>query len=289
MGASDDISPVVPRRRLRTELKRARLDAGQTQGDVATAMDWSLSKLIRIEGGSVGISTNDLKALLRYYQIVDPARTEELINLGKAARDRTWWSDYREKVPSGLLQLIGYESAASARRNFEPLLIPGLLQTEDYARAIIPALDEEISAERVNTLVELRMRRQELVHGAHPPQLYFVLDEAAIRHQTGGPAVMRGQLQHLMKMAERPNVTIEVIPFSAGLHQGMRASFVVLEFPHHSDDDVAYVEDAAGGLVIKEDRDEIQSYREIFEQLRGWSLGPKESLGHIGKLADDIR
>ena len=155
-------------------------------------------------GGSVRISTNDLKALLRYYKIVDPARTDELINLGKAARDRTWWSDYREKAPSGLLQLIGYESAASARRNFEALLIPGLLQTEDYARAIIPALDEEISPERVNTLVELRMRRQELVHGTTSPQLYFVLDEAAIRHQTGGPAVMRGQLQHLMKMPNGP-------------------------------------------------------------------------------------
>lgn len=288
MGASDDISPVVPRRRLRTELKKARLDAGQTQGEVAAAMDWSLSKLIRIEGGTVGISTNDLKALLRYYQIVDDARTEELVNLAKAARDRTWWSDYREKAPSGLLQLIGYESGASARRNFEPQLIPGLLQTEDYARAVIHALDEELSPERVNSLVDLRMRRQELVHGAQPPQLYFVLDEAAIRHQTGGPEVMRGQLQHLMKTAERPNVTIEVIPFSAGIHQGMRGSFVVLEFPDPSDDDVAYVEDTSGGLVIREDRHEIQSYREIFERLRGWSLGPKDSLRRIGQLADDI-
>jgi transcriptional regulator with XRE-family HTH domain len=288
MGASDDISPVVPRRRLRIELKRARLDAGETQGEVAAAMDWSLSKVIRIEAGTVSISTNDLKALLRYYKIVDPARTDELINLGKAARDRTWWSDYREKAPSGLLQLIGYESGASARRNFEPLLIPGLLQTEDYARAVIPALDEGVSQERVNTLVEVRMRRQELVHGANPPQLYFVLDEAAIRRLTGGPEVMRGQLHHLMKMAERPNVTIEVILFSAGIHQGMRGSFVVLEFPHPSDDDVLYVEDTTGGLVIREDRDEIQSYREIFERLRGVSLGPKESLGHIGKLADEI-
>jgi transcriptional regulator with XRE-family HTH domain len=288
MGASDDVSPVVPRRRLRTELKRARLEAGQTQGEVATAMDWSLSKLIRIEAGTVSISTNDLRALLRYYQIVDPARTDELINLGRAARDRTWWSDYRDKATSGLLQLIGYESAASARRNFEPLLVPGLLQTEDYARAIISALDETVSTERVNTLVEIRMRREELVRGANPPQLYFVLDEAVIRHQTGGPEVMRGQLHQLIKTAERPNVTIEVIPFTAGIHQGMRGSFVVLEFPDPADDDVAYVEDAAGGLVIREDRDEIQSYRETFERLRALSLGPRESLELIGWLADDI-
>lgn len=288
MGASDDISPVVPRRRLRTELKRARLDAGQTQSDVAAAMDWSLSKVIRIEAGTVSISTNDLKALLGHYKIVDPVRTDELLALGKAARDRTWWSEYRDVASSGLLQLIGYESAASARRNFEPLLIPGLLQTREYARAVIPALDPGIASDQVDALVEIRMRRQELVDRANPPQLFFILDEAAIRRVTGGLEVMQHQLRHLVEVAEKPNVMIEVLPFAAGLHRGMRGSFVVLEFPDAEDDDVLYVEDAAGGLVSREDQEEIQAYREIFEHLGNVSLKPKETLSHIGRLAEEI-
>jgi transcriptional regulator with XRE-family HTH domain len=288
VGASDDISPVVPRRRLRTELRKARLDAGQTQSDVAAAMDWSLSKVIRIEAGTVNISTNDLRALLRHYKIVDPDHIEELIALGKAARDRTWWSEYRDIATSGLLQLIGYESAASGRRNFEPLLIPGLLQTREYAKAVIHALDEEIPPDRVDALVELRMKRQELVDRSNPPQLSFLLDEAAIRRLTGGAEVMRHQLRHLMKIAEKPNVTIEVVPFSTGVHRGMRGSFVVLEFSDAADDDVLYVENTDGGLVIREDQEEIQNYKEIYERLRGVSLQPKETLGYISKVVDEI-
>ncbi len=288
MGASDGISPVVPRRRLRTELKRARLEARQTQSDVAAAMDWSLSKVIRIEAGTVSISTNDLKALLRHYKIVDRARTSELLALGKAARGRTWWSQYRGKASPGLLDLIGYETAASARRNFEPQVIPGLLQTREYARAVIAALNKGITPDRMDALVELRMRRQELVDRANPPELFFLLDEAAVRRVTGGPDVMRHQLHHLMEVAEKPNVTIDVVPFSAGIRYGMRASFVVLEFPDAADDDVLYREDVEGGLVIREDRKEIQDYREIFDDLERTALKPKETFGHIGKLADEI-
>ena len=288
MGASDGISPVVPRRRLRTELKKARLEARQTQSDVATAMDWSLSKVIRIEAGTVSISTNDLKALLRQYKIVDRARTAELLALGKAARGRTWWSQYRSKASPGLLDLIGYETAASARRNFEPLLIPGLLQTREYARAVIAILNKGVAPDRMDALVEIRMRRQELVDRPNPPELFFILDEAAVRRLTGGPDVMRHQLHHLMEVAEKPNVTIEVLPFSAGVRHGMKTSFVVLEFPDAADDDVLYLEDAEGGLVIREDREEIQAYREIFEDLEKVALKPKETLGHIGKVAEEI-
>ena len=251
-------------------------------------MEWSLSKVIRIETGTVSISTNDLKALLNHYKIVDPARINQLLALGRVARDHTWWSEYRDLAPSGLLELIGYESAASERRNFEPLLIPGLLQTPEYARAVIPALDEGIPPSRVDALVELRMKRQELVDRANPPQLSFLLDEAAIRRLTGGAEVMRQQLHHLIEMAEKRNVTIEVIPFGAGIHQGMRGSFVVLKFPDAADDDVLYVEDLEGGLVIREDQKAIQGYEKIYERLQQVSLKPKEALNYIGKLADEI-
>jgi transcriptional regulator with XRE-family HTH domain len=288
MGPSDDLSPVVQRRRLRTELRKARQDAGQTQEQVALAMDWSLSKVIRIEAGSVGISTNDLKALLRYYKIVDPARTDELIALAKAARERSWWSTYRDVAAPGLLQLIGYESAASIRRNFEPLIVPGLLQTEEYARAVIKGLDDQASADVVNTRVEIRMRRQELVDRANPPELFFILDEAVVRRVVGGKAVMRGQVRRLIEMADRPSVTIEVVPFSAGVHPGLKGSFVVLEFPDPADDDVLYVESPSGGLVSRDDPDEILAYREVFERLRSVSLGLRDSMTYLGKLAEEM-
>jgi transcriptional regulator with XRE-family HTH domain len=287
MGDSDDLSPVVQRRRLRTELRKARLDAGQTQGDVAAAMDWSLSKVIRIEAGTVSISTNDLKALLRHYKIADPERVSELVALGKAARERTWWSQYRDVATPGLLQLIGYESAATVRRNFEPLLVPGLLQTEEYARTVILALNEQVPPSRVDTLVEIRMRRQELLERANPPELFFILDEAVIRRVAGSPGIMRRQLRHLVEAAERTNVTIEVLPFTAGIHQGMRGSFVVLEFSDPADDDVLYAEDSNGGLISRDTPEEILAYREVFERLRNVSLGAKDSSAYIGKLAEE--
>lgn len=288
MGASDDPSPVVQRRRLRTELRKARQDAGLTQEQVALAMDWSLSKVIRIEGGQVGISTNDLKALLSYYKITDAARTDELIAVARAARERAWWNMYRDVASPALLQLIGYESAVAIRRNFEPLLIPGLLQTEEYARALYKGVDDRIPIERVDTLVEIRMRRQELLDRTSPPLLFFILDEATVRRSAGGGGVMRNQIRHLIDMADRPNVTIEVVPFSAGLHPGLRGSFAVLEFPDAGDDDVLYMENPQGGVINREAQEEVVAYRETFEHLRRISLGPEGTITFLRQVADDL-
>jgi transcriptional regulator with XRE-family HTH domain len=280
---------VVQRRRLRTELRKARQDAGLTQEQVAVAMDWSLSKVIRIEAGSVGISTNDLKALLRHYQLDDPELTSELVALARAARERSWWSVYRDFAPPGLLQLIGYEAASFIIRNFETLLVPGLLQTEDYARAVVQPLEDGATAERVNTSVEIRMRRQEQLDRDDPPLLFFILDEAVVRRLIGGKDVMRRQIRHLIEMAARPNVTIEIVPFSAGTHPGLRGPFVIVEFRDPGDDDVLYLE-ARGDLLrggIAEEG-EVTAHREVFEQLRQLSLGPDGSVAYLGKLADEM-
>src|SRR6185312_4330001 len=195
--AGNNPSPVVQRRRLRTELRKARQDAGLTQEQVADAMDWSLSKVIRIEAGTVGISTTDLKALLNHYQIDDPDLSSQLVALARAARERSWWSVYRDAAPPGVLQLIGYEAASYIIRNFETLLIPGLLQTEDYARAVFMTLEEGATAERVNTSVEIRMRRQDQLDRDDPPLLFFILDEAVVRRLIGGRDVMRRQIHSL--------------------------------------------------------------------------------------------
>jgi transcriptional regulator with XRE-family HTH domain len=285
MADSEGPSPVVQRRRLRTELRKARLEARLTQEQVAEAMDWSLSKVIRIENGAVGISTNDLKALLRYYKVIDAERTDELIALARAGRERSWWSGYREVVPQGLLQLIGYESAAFIARNFETLLVPGLLQTEEYARTIIKEFE---GPNHLETLVEIRMRRQDLLDRTDPPLLFFILDEAVVRRLIGGKAVMRRQILRLIEMADRPNVTIEVVPFGAGAHPGLKGPFVVIEFPDPEDDDVLYLESARGDVISVELREEIPAYREAFEALRKLSLGPDGSLTYLGKLADEM-
>jgi len=285
---NDGPSPVVQRRRLRAELRNARQEAGLTQEQVATVMDWSLSKVIRIEAGSANISANDLGALLRHYQIIDPDRTNELMALARMARERSWWSGYREIAPVGLLHLIEYETVASIMRHFEPLLVPGLLQTEEYARAVIKEFQRRAPAGRVDTLVEIRMRRQELLDRTDPPLLFFILDESIVHRLIGGKAVMRRQVHRLIETLSKPNITIEIVPFSAGAHPGLKGSFMALEFPDPSDDDVLYLESARGDLISRDVPEEALAYREIFAQLRTMSLGPEGSAAYLAQMADGM-
>jgi len=286
MADGSSPSAIVQRRRLRAELRAARLKTKLTQEQVASALDWSLSKVIRIEAGSVGISTTDLKALLAVYGIDDQEYIDKLVALGKSARERGWWSNHRDVLSTELLQLIEYESAAAITRNFQPLVVPGLLQTEEYARAI---LREHVSGDRVEALVGIRMKRQELLDRSDGPLLFFILDEAVIRRLVGGKDAMRRQLARLVELGRRPNVTIEVVPFSAGAHPGLRGPFVVLEFPDPEDDDVLYLENSAGDMIRREEPDQVLPYREVFEQLRGISFGPEGSAEYLRQVADGMR
>lgn len=205
--------------------------------------------------------------------------------LARAARERSWWSGYREIISSQFFQFLEYEAAASIIRNFEPLLVPGLLQTEEYAIAATRRLGDRFAEEHGDSLLELRMRRQDLLDRSDPPLVFFILDEAVIRRVVGGKAVMHSQLRHLIDMADRPNLTIEVISFDAGIHPGMAGSFVIHEFPDAADDDVLYLE-GQGGVVKQDSVDEISSYRETFEQLREASLGPEGSAAYLRNLAE---
>jgi transcriptional regulator with XRE-family HTH domain len=288
MEDSDNPSPAVQRRRLRAELRRARLDAGLTQEQVAAAMDWSLSKLIRIENGSVGISTNDLRAILLHYKITDSLRTSELLALARAARERSWWGTYSDSAPKPLLQLIEYEAAAFIARNFQPLIVPGLLQTEEYARASIQALDPQMQPDRLETLVKIRMKRQELLQRPDAPLLFFIMDEAVVRRIVGGKDVMRRQLQRMIDVSGMPNVTIEVVPFSAGILPGLQSQFLIYEFPDAADDDVLYLENGRGTLLSRDDAEEVVSFREEFERLREASLKPDGSRDFLRILVGEL-
>jgi transcriptional regulator with XRE-family HTH domain len=260
----------VQRRRLRSYLRRARHQAGLKQRDVAEAMEWSLSKLIRIESGSVGVSAADLRALLHHYGIVDAAEVDRLLSLARAAKEqRGWWTGYREVTSQRYLAFLGYESAASVIQAFQPLVIPGLLQTEEYARAVLRAHGGSAVDRRVEEWVALRMRRQEeLFERVDPPEIFFVIDEAALHRWVGGRDVMRRQLHRLKEDSGRDNVTIDVVPFSAGAHPSMQGPFVILEFPDERDEDVLFLETPRGDIISRDEQEEIEPYRQTFAQLR---------------------
>jgi len=281
-------SPLVQRRRLRTELKRARQASGRTQEQVAAEMDWSLSKIIRIESASSGIGANDLKALLQLYGVTDPEQVDALLALARAARQRSWWSAYRDIAPQTLLQLIEYESAAYAIRQFETIFIPGILQIEDYARAVIENhYGEGPGSDKLRALVELRVRREDLFDSENPPSFHFMIDEAAVRRLVGGSSVMRRQLRRLIEIADRPNITVEVIPFSAGLHSGMNGPFEIIEFADPGDSDIIYRENPHGD-IFSDNPEETLRYREAFEKLGRSSLHPRNSAARLAAIADEM-
>jgi transcriptional regulator with XRE-family HTH domain len=268
MPAAQDAA--VQQRRLRGELRRARNAAGYTQNDVAVAMDWSPSKLTRIELGKVGISTVDLRALLDYYGVKDPTEAQRLIEMAQSGRSKqAWWTQYRESISAEFLAFLGYEASASSIYHFEPALIPGPLQLEGYIRAVLRELGASTS-EQVDKLVELRLRRQkELFEGENAPEMVFIMSEGALRPWVGGRDVMRDQLKRLSELQQTyRNVTVEVVPFTAGAHPGMKGSFVIMQFPHDLDEDVLFLEDFQGDTISREERDVLDRARDTLGRLR---------------------
>jgi transcriptional regulator with XRE-family HTH domain len=282
-------SPLVERRRLRAELRQARTDAGLTQEAVAEQMDWSLSKLIRIETGAVGISTNDLTALLRFYNVKDPKRVRTLVAQAREARKQGWWSRYRAVLPPTYFQFIEFETAASIIRSYNSLAMPGLLQTPEYAIAITQRNRFNPDPKTVKSLVDVRLKRQQLLLGQpSSPLLSFVLDEAAIQRLAGDKELRQAQINRLIQMTAVPGVTIEVLPFSVGIHRGLMEDFNILEFGT-DDNDVLYFESARLQSFIRDDPDEIALYRELFEEMRALSLGPEGTRDYLIEIGNTIR
>ena len=223
MPAEDDVDPGVHRRKLRSILRHEREICGKTQTATAEAMSWSVSKLIRIESGSVSISVNDLRALLRYYDVTEEERVESLVMLARLARRHSWLNAYKDVASMEYLAYLGYEELAVRSYNFQPVLVPGLLQTEEYAAAIIHTIRGPKIPSRIEKLVELRIARQEKVFArTNRFDLYFLLDESVVRRPVGGLDIMRKQLQWLLEINERDNVTIGIIPFKAGFYRSIR-------------------------------------------------------------------
>jgi transcriptional regulator with XRE-family HTH domain len=291
-------SPTAGRRRLRTALRHARDAADLTQEQVAHAMDWSLSKVIRIETGGVGISTTDLRQLLQLYRVDDPERISELVELARVGRRRPWWTRYKDEVPAPYLSYVGLEDECSAIHCFQPVGMHGLLQTEEYANALVDA--SWANAARIGRVwplprtplvaedrVELRMHRQrELLERTSPPQIVAILDEAVLRREIGGPDVLRRQLHHLIELSARPHIAVHVLPFTA--HRvNMLSPFAILEFPDPSDTDVVYAESAFTQSIIDEVT-EVDTYRRVFDWLLAASSDESESRELIVRVAGGL-
>jgi transcriptional regulator with XRE-family HTH domain len=277
IGSQD---PAVQGRRLRVALRDARQAKRLTQKEVARTLEWSPSKLLRIENGAVSVTTTDLKALLNVYGITEQQRVDELVEMARIAK-RQPWATYRDVLTPEFMVYLSYESSAAVLRQFEPLLIPGLIQTEEYARATIRILSASgVSDEVVERRVQARLERQDLLAREDAPQMLFIMDEAAIRRQVGRGTIMIRQLEHLKDMAKHPKVNIQILPFGVGEHPGMKGPFIVLEFPGPEDDNLLYLENSRGDLVSRDDPEDTASYVDTFIALEDLAT-PKGRLDDV--------
>ncbi len=281
-------NPMVRRRQLMTELRRLRDEAGLTQDDVANQLDWHPTKVMRIETGRTSPHPNDVRVMLGLYGVTNPEQVTALVKLAQDARQRGWWYSYRDVLLNRYEFLIGLEAEASSIRNFELAMVPGLLQTEDYARALISGGPMELDATEVERRVEVRMTRQQALDRDERPQLWVIVDEAAIRRTVGGPAVMRGQLEALVKTAGQARTTIQVVPYSAGAHPGQLGPFVILGFPEPSEPEVVTMETVGGNLYVDKP-EEVRLYTTAFDHLRAVALSPGDTRAMLRAAADALK
>jgi hypothetical protein len=245
-------------------------------------MECSASKISRLENGQTGSSPRDVRDILALYKVGE-AEVDDLLELAKETRQRGWWQQHGAVLTSAF---IGFEAAAHAVRSYEAQCVPGLLQTEEYARNLI-AVGGNDSAEQIQSRVHVRMARQALLTQDDPLDFWCVLDEAVLLRPVGGRTVMRGQLEHMAKVSSLDNVTLQVLPFEVGAHAGMEGSFVLLRFPHEGDSDTVYVALATGG-VFQEKSDELSRYMSIFSRLTDIALTPEDSKALILRMAKEL-
>jgi transcriptional regulator with XRE-family HTH domain len=279
-------SPTVRRRRLALELRRLREAARLTCEEVADHLECSASKISRVETGRVSVSPRDVRDMLDLYGVPAEQR-ESLVQLARDSRQKGWWHAFSDTMQPQMATYVGLESAASEIRIYEVSLIPGLLQTEDYARAVIRAGMMNSPSEDVERRVALVMARQPAVTRDDPPKIWAVLDEAALRRRVGGADLMRLQLEHLLAQATLPNVAVQVIPFAGGAHPAMGRPFIILVFPERVDTDVVYLEDLTSALYV-EDLAEVDRYNVFFNHLRATALSFDDSSALIASVLKEM-
>jgi transcriptional regulator with XRE-family HTH domain len=278
-------TPTVRLRRLAAELRSLRASSGLTRDEVVERTGINVATMYRIEHARVRPQTRTLRTLLDLYG-VEKEQQAELVALLRDARERGWLHAYQSELPEQYTTYIGFEGEAESAWDYESLFIPGLLQTEDYARAVISGALPFASRDEVERRVEVRIERQEVLRNDNPLKLWTIADEAALRRQVGGQATMRAQFRHLLEISDLPHVTFQVIPFDAGAHPGMPGSFIALQFAEEAIPDVIYVESMAGELFLEQESD-VRRYKLVFEHLRAVSASPDTSRSMLETLATE--
>ena len=279
--------PAVRRRKLGAELRALRTSAGLTSGEAARLVGWHQSKVSRIETGTSGVKPADVRLLLDTYGVADSQLRELLMVLaGSDDSDgrHHWWHAYRGVLPPTYRDFISLESQAGSMRTLETTVVPGLLQTPEYARAVTSAAVEGLPEGRLDTLVEVRLARQDVLRADPPLELSAVLDEAVLRREVGGPGVMARQLERLVEAARLPQVRLQVLPFAAGAHIGVTGPFVIFSFSSTSDLDVVVLDHLTSSLYL-ERKEDLQAYTEAFNALQIHALSPEDSLDFIAGTA----
>jgi transcriptional regulator with XRE-family HTH domain len=285
---SDGHSPTVRRRRLGMELRRLRESAGLMIEDAAKHLECSMSRVSRIETGKSIARLRDVRDMLDLYRLADDDQREQLLTLAKEAQQRGWWTEYETVLSAGLDTFVGLEASAASLRSFQIHLVPGLLQTEEYTRAVIRAGRVPPNSDTMERLISLRTRRQTMLTRQDPLEYWAVLDEAVLRRPIGGPAVMRAQIARLIEVAELAAATIQILPFAGGAHPGLSGAFTIIGFPDPTDLDVVYVDSPAGNIFLERDRD-VRRHTMWFDHLRAAALPPDESMEFLASAADAFK
>ncbi|MET8048651.1 helix-turn-helix transcriptional regulator [Streptosporangium sp. NPDC005286] len=286
MGAQR--SPSVRRRRLAAELQRLRKEAGLTRDQAAEHAGCSPVTITRIESATSAATVALVAMMLDLYGVTGE-RQEALMQLARDARKRGWWYKVSEAIPEWVQSYVGLEEEAATFREYQSEFVPGLLQTEGYARAVMRSAPVLPPDEEMERRLSIRMKRQErALERPDPPMMWCILNEAVIRRPVGGVQSMQDQLQRLIQLSERSYITLQVLPFSAGVHPAMDGGFTVLSFPKMSDPDTVYVEYWQGSVYLEDPR-EVDAYVLLFDHLRARALGPDQTRSLIEQAIREMR
>ncbi|HEX3513090.1 MAG TPA: helix-turn-helix transcriptional regulator [Trebonia sp.] len=276
----------VLRMLLGAQLRRLRETAGVSAEKAGYEIRSSRSKISRMETGRVGLKVRDVEDLLTLYGVTGEQPRAKVIALARRTKAPEWWAKYNDILPDWFETYLGLESAATSIRSFEMQFVPGLFQTEDYARAVTMLGHQTARRDEVERRVGLRLKRQELLARPQPPRIWAVMDEAVLRRPVGGLAVMRAQLRHLVGAARMPRVTLQVVPFARGGHAGASGSFSILRFEERDLPDVVYVEQLTSAVYLDQ-RQDIEHYLEVVDRLSGEALTPADTTRFIEQVAHE--
>ena len=279
--------PTVRRLLVGAQLRRLRTDSGISREQAGAAIRASEWKIHRLENGQVGFKDRDVVDLLRLYEVTDPGEVASFLVLAREANAPGWWHQYGDLLPPWFRAYVDLEAAAALIRTYEGQFVPGLLQTEDYLRAVVGGAHLEDSPEEAERRVALRLGRQTMLEQPGAPRLWAVVDEAALRRPVGGREVMRAQLERLAEATELPNVTLQVLPLEAGAHPAMVGAFSILRFADQELPDVVYLEHLTNAAYLDK-RDEVEKYLDVMETICVSSEPPAKTAAFLDKLLNEL-